>query len=183
MRRKAAVILLYVLLFAHNGFAVSAPGDTTKTDIVTISVEQQYEAVRPGGESALAVRFELKKDWHFDASAETTAAGMNLKLKPICPDYISFSEPVFPRPHSYFDKTLGKKLDVFAGTFTVFLPFTVSRTYPSRPQEAGTLIQVSIEGAVCSATQCRVPDFGRLGTAVRISSDASMSEPKFVVLI
>ena len=43
------------------------------------------------------------------------------------------------------------------------------------------LSHIGIEGAVCSDIQCRVPNFGQISTTVKISSDAPMTEPKFVV--
>ena len=105
MRKKAAVILCSILLLVVNGLAVPPPGNIIKTDTVTITVEQQYESVQPGVESALAIHFELKEDWHFYASAKTAPGGMNLKLKPLMDEYISFSEPIFPPPKDYFDKS------------------------------------------------------------------------------
>ena len=126
MRKKTTVIFLWsILIFAVNGFAAS-PAGIIKTDIATISVEQQYEAVQPGGKSVLAVRFEAAKDWHFYASAETAPGGMNLKLDPSAEKFVTFSEPIFPEPHLYFDKSSGEKLKVFSNKFTVFLPFSVS---------------------------------------------------------
>ena len=51
MRERAAVILCLILIFAAGGLAAPA-GVVIKTDVVTISLEQQYEAVKPGGKSA-----------------------------------------------------------------------------------------------------------------------------------
>jgi thiol:disulfide interchange protein len=181
MQEKAAVILCLILISAVNAFAVPAPGNIIKTDVVAISVEQQYDAVQPGSKSALAVRFELKKDWHFYASAETAPGGMNLKIKPSFPSYIDFSEPIFPKPHLYFDKFSSQKLGVLSDKFTVFLPFTVSRDMPKTEGTWNTLVTVKIEGAVCSGMQCRMPDFRDLGTAIKIAPDAVMAKPKFVL--
>lgn len=204
MQKKAVVILWVVCAFLVNSCAwgknasepnstipigtistdaaaVPPPGDVVESDIVIISVEQQYDEVNPGAESALAVHFELKKDWHFYASAKTAPSGMNLKVKPSFPGYINFSEPIFPRPQLYFDKSSGQKLEVFSGKFTVFLPFTVSRDMPKKEGTWNTLVTIKIEGAVCSDVQCRVPDFRDLGTGVSIVPDAVMAEPKFVL--
>jgi len=181
MRERAAVILCLILISAVNGFAVPPPGSVIETDTVTISVEKQYEVVEPNSRSALAVHFELKKDWHFYASAKTAPGGMNLKLKPSFPSYINFSEPIFPQPHLYFDKSLGKKLEVFSDKFTVFLPFTVSRDMPKTEGTWNTLVPIKIDGAVCSDVQCRMPDFGNLGTVIKIALGATMGEPKFLL--
>ena len=177
---KAAVILGLILVFTVDGFTAPAPADIIKTDIVTISVEQQYASVRPGSKSALAVHFELAKDWHFYASGKTAPGGMNLKLKPSPETFISFSEPIFPQPKTYFDKSSDKELEVFSDKFTVFLPFSVGQ-----PRIAGAYtsvgFKIGIEGAVCSDIQCRVPDFGDLRTEIKIAPDAVMGEPKFVL--
>ena len=168
---------IFLVLFAVNAFAGPAPGGVIKSDIVTISVEQQYEAVQPGSKSVLAVHFELKKDWHFYASARTAPGGMNLKIKPFA-ENLSFSHLIFPRPKMYFDKFSGKKLEVFSNRFTVFIPFSVELYLPRTGRDSVD-VKVGIEGAVCSDVQCRVPDFGRLGTEIKITPDAVMSKPKF----
>ena len=178
--------------------------DVISTDVVTISLELQHDAVKPGSESALAIHFELKKDWHFYASKETAPGGMNLKIKPepvidrtvlfidetTLSSLLNFGEPIFPRPEVYFDKALGQKLEVFSNTFTVYIPF---RAGPAafdadstffRPGETSGFahavqIRIGIEGAVCSQMQCRMPDFGELSTQIRIDPTAPMSQPAF----
>jgi thiol:disulfide interchange protein len=180
MREKAAIILCLILFFAINGLAAPPDSGVIKTDVVTISVEQQYEVVEPGSKSALAVHFKLKKDWHFYASAETAPGGMNLKLTPSSEKFTSFSEPIFPQPHLYFDKSSGKNLEVFSDEFTVFLPFNVEPILLRSGTGFNIGIKVAIEGAVCSDIQCRVPDFGELSIEVKIA-ESPMGEAKFVL--
>ncbi|MHC4570741.1 MAG: protein-disulfide reductase DsbD family protein [Planctomycetota bacterium] len=180
MGKKAVVILWLILFFTADGLS-APPADLIKTDVVVISVEQQYDAVQPGSKSALAIHFELKRDWHFYASVETAPGSMNLKVKPSFPSYINFSEPIFPQPHLYFDKSLGKRLEVFSDEFTVFLPFTVSQDMPKTEGTWNTLVTIKIEGAVCSGVQCRMPDFGNLGTVIKIAAGAVMGKPKFIL--
>lgn len=181
MQKKAFFILCLILVCAVDGLAVPPPGSVIKSDIVTITAEQQYETVTPGSDSVLAIHFELKKDWHFYASAETAPGGMNLKINPSFPGYINFSEPIFPEAELYHDEALGEELEVFSGDFTVFLPFTVSQDMPETEGTWNTLVPIKIEGAVCSGAQCRVPDFGDLGTVIKIAPDAVMAEPGFVL--
>lgn len=180
MWKRAAVILCLILISAVNGLAESPPGSVIKTDTVAISIEKQHEVVEPNSRSALAVRFELKEDWHFYASAETAPGGMNLKLKP-SGDYLSFSEPIFPQAHLYFDKTLNKTLEVFSDKFTVFLPFSVDKTIRIAGAHTNVGVKIGIEGAVCSDIQCRVPDFGELSTEVKIAYELPMGDAKFVL--
>jgi thiol:disulfide interchange protein len=181
MREKAAVILCLILFFAINGFAAPPDSGVIKTDVVTISVEKQHEVVEPNSKSALAVHFKLKKDWHFYASAETAPGGMNLKLSPSSEKFTSFSEPIFPQPHLYFDKSSGKNLEVFSDEFTVFLPFNVEPILLRSGTCFNVGIKVAIEGAVCSDIQCRVPDFGELSTEVKIAYEPPMGDAKFVL--
>jgi len=179
MQKKAAVIFCSILLLAFEGFTATTPTDIIKTDTVTVTIKQQYESLRPGAESALAIHFQLEKDWHFYASAKTAPGGMNLKLKPSTEKLISFSEPIFPPPIDYFDEFSGQKLDVFGDKFTVFLPFGINDFKP----ETGDSVTVNIDitGAICSKTECRMPDFDRLSTQVKIDSAAVMDNPAFVL--
>ncbi|MHC4623302.1 MAG: protein-disulfide reductase DsbD family protein [Planctomycetota bacterium] len=184
MRQRVPVVLLLISLLAAPGIAQRPPGDTIRTDVVTVSVEPQHEAVKPGDKSSLAVHFELAKDWHFYASAKTAPGGMNLKLKPASDqDYITFSDPLFPPALDYFDKSSNMQLEVFGDKFTVFLPFSVEMILleANEPLEVG--VKIGIEGAVCSDILCRMPDFDRLSTTVRIVPfpDAQASAPRFIL--
>jgi cytochrome c biogenesis protein CcdA len=182
MREKAAVILCLVLIFAVNGLAGPPPGSVIKTDTVTISIEKQHEVVEPNSRSALAVHFELKKNWHFYASAKTAPGGMNLKLESLAEeDYISFSEPILPQSQLYFDKFSGRRLGVFSDKFTVFLPFSVPELDLIAGRPINVSVKIGIGGAVCSDIQCRVPDFGGLHAEVKIAFDKTMGEPKFAL--
>jgi len=150
-------------------------------NVVTTSVEQQYQAASPGGKSALAVRFELKKDWHYYASEKTAPGQTNLKIYPSAKDYISFAEPIFPPSHIYFDQASGTKQEVFSDRFTVFLPFDVKQMPLKDGEKILAEIRVGIKGVLCSQTQCRIPDLGDLVTTVEITRDPPMGEPRFVL--
>lgn len=182
MHKKAGVFWGLILILSANTFAASPQAGVIKADVVSISVQQQHDSVRPGGNSALAVRFELKKDWHFYASAKTAPGAMNLKVNPAAEnDYITFSKPFFPPSESYFDKTLNQKLDVFSNKFTVFLPFGIADNIQPTDEDIDINVDIPIEGAVCSDIQCRVPDFGSLKTTIKIAPGALMDKPKFTL--
>ena len=168
---KYFVFLQLFLVCALSSFA--APVD----EVVKISIEQQYDQVRPGGKSALAVHFELDEDWHFYASAKSAPGGMNLKVVPAAEKLITFAEPVLPGSHQYFDKSSNKTLEVFSDKFTVFVPFTVSET----DESVEVVVSFNIDGAVCSGLQCRLPDFDGLTAKVKINPQAVMSGSKFVL--
>jgi thiol:disulfide interchange protein len=180
MLRQNTKICSVVCVLLSSGLVYSAQQENTvKVDVVTISVEKQFDAVKPGAQSALAVHFELEKNWHFYASAETAPGEMNLKITPSAEKYITFSEPIFPAGVMYFDKASGQKLEVFSDRFTVYLPFSVAMAQTQEAVKAP--ISIGIEGAVCSDVQCRVPNFGKLTTTLKISSDALMTGPRFTI--
>ena len=157
----------------------AGPANIITTDVVTISIEQQYESVRPGSKSAVAVHFELKKDWHFYASEKSAPGQTNLKLKPLSKGAVIFDKPIFPVPQSYFDENTGEKLEVFSNKFTVFLPFSVGDIQIKTGEAVFAEIRVGIEGALCSGSQCRIPNFKDLVTQVRIAGDAAMNNARF----
>jgi len=192
---RQALALVVGVVFVLGGFGFAADGqggDSGKTverfkdDVVEIWPLQQYDTVQAGGRSAVAVHFKLKKGWHFYSDAETAPAGMNLKVKPLGRDYISFSEAIFPQARMYFDEFTGKKLKVFEGQFVVYVPFSVDADVPESVITSGNesgraAIDIRIEGAVCSAVQCRMTDFGKLSMQVAISRDAAMGEARFAL--
>lgn len=174
-----AAHLLFLSAFGWADAAAARPqAESIANELVTIRVEQQYAAVRPGSESVLALNFELAKDWHFYASAENAPGQMNLKVKPSAGPGITFGDPVFPASETYFDPSSGKTVDVFSGTFRVFIPFRVA---PDAPAGRSEPVSIAIEGAVCSDVQCRVPDFGSLAISVKIDARAAMERPAFVL--
>ncbi len=189
MFKKTSAILLAVCVLVISGFPCgqsvkgqnSSSGGVIETDIVTVSVEQQYKAVRPGSRSALAVHFELKKDWHFYASAQTPPGGINLKVTAAAKNHITFSEPIFPQSHLFVDKFSKEKIDVFSDKFTVVLPFNVADVDLKPAESIGVAVKIGIDGAVCSGAACQFPDYPGLETTVTIDADAVMSTPKFAL--
>ncbi len=174
-----AALLLAVILFtivnATDQQSQPRP-DSIKSDIVSISLQQQYETLRPGQNSAVAIRFALKENWHFYASAETAPGQMNLKIKTKA-EGLNFQEPVFPASEEYYDKATKKNLEVFSGAFTVYMPF---KTPTAEQQKLQNDIAIDIEGAVCSDIMCRLENFS-LGTKVKIDPAAPMGEARFVL--
>jgi len=150
--------------------------ESIKSDIVSISLQQQYETVGPDQSSAVAIRFVLKENWHFYASAQTAPGQMNLKIKTKAEGLI-FQEPIFPDSEAYFDKATKKNLDVFSGTFTVYVPFKTSEADRQRLQRD---ITIDIEGAACSDVMCRLVNYS-LGTKVKIGPATQISEARFVL--
>jgi thiol:disulfide interchange protein len=181
MSRKI-LAALFVLMIA--GAVAAQTTQRQKVDVVSFWAEQQYDAAAPGGKSAVAIHFELENGWHFYASADTAPGGMNLKLEPNEQGsrVLIFSKPIFPKADWLYDEALGKKVEVIGGKFTAYLPFSVAADMIFPPSGVNIIpVEIGIEGAVCTETQCRVPDFGSMKTEVKIAKDATSQQPKFVV--
>jgi thiol:disulfide interchange protein len=178
MRIRTSGILIVFALLSASAIAAEVP-QRQKINVVTFWAEQQFDTVSPGGKSAIAIHFELEKDWHFYASADNAPAGMNLKLEPNehgAKD-LSFGKPIFPKPGWIYDDSLGKKIDVIGGDFAVYLPFTIAKS----SGEKTIVVDIGIAGAVCSNTQCRVPDFGSVKVEVKIKPGVVSAQPKFTI--
>jgi len=182
MSGKIGSIAAVFVIITAQAFAADEP-QRRKVDVVSFWAEQQFDAVAPAGKSAIAVHFELDRDWHFYASARTAPGGMNLKLDPNQHQagVLKFDKPIWPKSELYYDEALGKKLDVFSDKFTAYLPFSVSTDALATYGQLVVVVDIAIEGAVCSQTQCRVPNFGSINTSVKIAGDANGQQPKFTL--
>jgi len=193
MSGKIGSIAAVFVIITAQAFAADEP-QQRKVDVVSFWAEQQFDEVAPGGKGAVAIHFEMEKDWHFYASTRTAPGGMNLKFEPneqgpASPDsrasrggsrVLIFSKPIFPKAEWFYDEGLGKKVEVVGGKFTVYLPFDVSGDMIFPPSGVNIIpVEIGIEGAVCTTTQCRVPNFGGIKVEVKIASDAATSQPKF----
>jgi thiol:disulfide interchange protein len=176
MNMRKIIIAIIAALFAAGSITSLTP-EKRKVDVVTFWAQQQYDTVPPADKSAIAIHFDLEKDWHFYASADNAPGGMNLKLEPNeqGEKFLKFSKPIWPKSEKFYDAALEKKLDVFSGSFTVYLPFTVAADAPKKL----VIINIAIDGAVCSDVQCRVPDFGSVRSVLKIEKGAVLTNPNF----
>jgi len=179
MRHKAITLAAIWLLT----YAAAAPLLAADMDAPVVSLERvqasaalQYDAVRPGAESYIAVTFLLEEGWHAYADAATAAGGMNLKLAAAA-DGVRFGTPVFPMPHDYFDPSAEKHVKVYSGRFTVYLPFVVGQPPADK---AKIPIAVIFSGAICSDQLCTIKN-GTMGLHVLVTPDAPMDTPAFVL--
>ena len=175
-KRFAAVSFLFWILAVSSA---SLAADIFKTEQVTISLKQQFESVRPSSNSAIAVHFELLKDWHLYASKESAPGGENLKVKASAAPNVTFFEPIFPAFHFYTDPVLKQQIEVFSGSFDVYLPFKIGDV-PSG-QSPDIEVVISIEGAMCSGSRCIMPKYKPLNIIIKVRPDASMDKPAFTL--
>ncbi|MDD5458527.1 MAG: cytochrome c biogenesis protein CcdA [Phycisphaerae bacterium] len=163
-----------VLLICLNIFATAS--SVIKKDVVTTSLESQFDTVRPDSNSALAIHFAAEDGWHFYADPQSAPGGMDLKVKASAAEGIEFAAPIFPESHTYYDKTLKQSLAVFSGDFTVYVPFRVGDI-----KDKTIDITIQIKGAVCSAMQCMTPTFEPLAVQMKVDPAAAMDKPAFEV--
>ncbi len=178
MAYAKSFVIIFLLLSGLTAAAQTATAQSERiqyNNLVLITAQQQYPAVRPGSKSAIAVHFELNEGWHFYADEETAPGGMNLKIKPQGKG-LKFSNPIFPKSEAYFDKAIGQ-LKVYSGKFTVLVPFEVEQIVAD--EEVTVDVKINIEAAICSADQCQLPSFQPLVTKVRIRPDAAMDNAAF----
>jgi thiol:disulfide interchange protein DsbD len=144
-----------------------------KDEFAQVELIFQHDAVAPEANIAIQIRFNLEKDWHFYADANTAPQRMSLKITPEGKGLI-FSEPVFPKGQLYFDKVTNQKVAVYSEAFSVFIPFKTEANAQS------TEIKVAIDGLSCSQQLCRKAAY-ELSKKIEISTSAKMDKPAFFV--
>jgi thiol:disulfide interchange protein len=164
-------LLLAICMMISLFFSVASATEKIKDDLVEIELVFQYEPVAPSSNSAVQIKFNLKKDWHFYADENTAPQGMSLTLAAQGQGLV-FSKPILPKGYLYFDKVTNQKLKVYSGSFSVFIPFTTDTNSQS------TKVKVTIDGVACSQQLCRNASY-ELSKKLDISTSARMNEPKF----
>lgn len=161
MPKTLVMAIVSVVLFcAHRA---GAQDSYSLENVLTSSMEFQHAPAEPNSLNAVAVHFKLAQGWHFYADAQTAPSGMNLKARPSAKNII-FSEPVIPPDHDYFDKVTKKKLRVFSGTFTIYIPFTTGL-----PGDVN--IAIAVRGLTCSEQLCRPINYN-LSKSLTVSGSA-----------
>ncbi|HUS73402.1 MAG TPA: cytochrome c biogenesis protein CcdA [Sedimentisphaerales bacterium] len=188
MRKKAAAIFCVVLIFVVAGRAwaqvAGKPNSTSpagSTDVVGARVElarheneasaARLEPARMDGKPGVAVIFEGTDDLHYYAKPETApAAGFELKVEAKSDDF-GFGKAVFPKWGIFVD-SLGNKVEVYAGRFTVFVPIkTVRAPTKTTVIEEGD-IEVKISGIACTSMICLPPFEKTLRAKIDITHDS-----------
>jgi thiol:disulfide interchange protein DsbD len=87
---------------------------------------------------------------------------------------LAFGEPVFPKPILYFDKVTNKKLRVYSGNFSIFVPFTIDSNSQSSE------VKITVKGLACSEQLCNLASY-ELSKKLEILTTAKMDAPAFTV--
>lgn len=141
-------------------------------EIVRFEMEHSYAHLEPAqfeGRPGIAVVFTGTDDMHYYARSETAPApGLDLKLE-ASSDELEFSQAVLPA-WGIFDDPTGKKVEVYAGRFAVFLPIR-EESIPAGAQEAD--VAVRIAGIACTSQICLPPFEKTLTTSLRLDEMAA----------
>lgn len=164
MNRK--LILLSVSAFFSVVSSFASAADIAEDDLASVKLNLQHTQVAPEAESAIEIRFQTAKGWHFYAPDETMP-DMSLKIMPQAQGLV-FGNPIFPKSEPYFDKVINKNIGIYSGEFSVFVPFVAENNFPAAD------VNVIIEGVACNNQLCRKADYV-LSATLEISADANMS--------
>jgi len=141
-----------------------APG-TDAVELVRYEDESSHARLEPArldGKSGLAVVFEGTDDLHYYARAET-APSLDLRLKvEAASDGIKFGDAVFPAWKVFTDPA-GRKVEVYAGNFTVFVPILGES---SAGTARDTRVTVRVTGIACTSKLCLRPFEKTLTTTI-----------------
>jgi thiol-disulfide isomerase/thioredoxin len=155
-----------LVLYALPCLAQDAGGASAAGVVEIVRFEKEYsharlEPARMDGQPGLAVIFEGTEDLHYYARAETAPSpDLQLKVEAAAPG-VEFGPAVFPAWRIITDPT-GRKAEVYAGAFRVFVPIQES----SAAAPAKTDVTVRI-GELPARASCACP-FTKTLTATSI---------------
>ena len=175
--RTVLSILAISLWFGVSTFAVESNSmPDPSSGLFKFTVENQYDTIAPGAKTAVAIHFDVNKDWHFYSDKATAPGGVSLTIEPNSSEFFTFEPPIIPKGQTYNDKFTGTTTDILAEKFTVYLPLAVKANAVIGVSKIG----LTIRGALCSEQQCRMIKFSK-ETTVNISPGAVMDKPKFTI--
>jgi thiol:disulfide interchange protein len=171
--RRGYFFILAIVAAAGLFYSDALATEKIKGDFVEAELVFQHSAVAPNSNSAVQVKFSLAENWHFYADEDTTPQGMSLKVNAAGAG-LTFDEPVFPKPILYFDKVTNKKLRVYSGNFSIFVPFTIDSNSQSSE------VKIAVKGLACSEQLCNLASY-ELSKKLEILTTAKMDMPAFTV--
>ncbi len=144
----------------------------------------RIEPARINEQAGIVVKFEGTDDLHYYAKAETSPApGYELKVK-AASEYFNFGETVYPKWKMFTD-SLGNKVEVYVGNFTVFVPINSTKTQTGETAIQSGDIDVTITGIACTSMVCLKPfektlqtniDWSRRQSWAQISLEGSVGQ-------
>jgi len=153
--KDAGVLLVLVLAFSLCAFG----DDSNKPSdgVVLTHYKDEYsssarvEPARMDGRAGVAVSFEGDEELHYYARPEkATASGFELIVGANSPAFV-FGEAVYPKWKIITDP-LGRKVEVYAGDFAVFVPIEGVGEGVTKAD-----VEVTISGQACTSAVCIEP--------------------------
>jgi thiol:disulfide interchange protein len=153
------VLVNACILFGRNSSELNLPSAGNVTAGIELArYENEFSAVRLEACQmdvffGIAVIFEGTDDLHYYAKSETAPApGFELKIATKS-DHFDFGNAIFPEWEIFTDP-VGKKVEVYAGDFTVFLPITTAK---ATAEHVTTEVEVKVTGITCTSKLCLPP--------------------------
>jgi len=180
MRKKSTALLWIICVLAADrclwgqstGTISTAPVELTKSEKESSSAH--LEVARMDDQPGIAVIFDGPSDLHYYAKPETASApGYELIVDANSEDFV-FGKAVFPK-WSLFQGPLGKKVEIYAGRFTVFVPIEKSKA----PNKSIGRVEVKITGQACTSITCLQPFKKTLPITIDYSHADSWKEISF----
>ncbi len=150
-RTRVAFLFAAAVIAVPAVFAYAASGA-----VELVRQDENYSSVRiePAhfeGQAGIALFFECSEDLHYYSNPKTAPAGYNLQVD-VRAETLDFREPIMPASELFTDPT-GKKVEVFGGDFTVFVPLDESQTPAGEERE----VSIEISGIACTSIVCLQP--------------------------
>jgi len=180
MQKKSAALLWIACVLLNNCCAQGQNTTTIPAPTVELTSNEKHsssahlEAARMNGRAGIAVIFEGSNKLHYYARAETApAVGFELRVQAKSENFL-FEKPVLPMWNIIVDP-LGKKVEVYAGRFTVFVPIKTAKV----PTELTGRVEVKISGQACTDIVCLRPFKKTLPVTIDYSQADSWKEITF----
>ena len=182
MKIKSALLITAAVL-SITQFTVANQDNVfvSKDNLFKVTVQNQHTSVSPGAKSALALHFELQKNWHFYAT-DKDAPGMKLRVTPKAKQ-ITFDQVVFPAFEEYKYKILDEEftIDVFNNKFTVYIPYKAGNIVVEKDKFTEISINLGVDGAYCSNQLCKILRDFEINTKIKIFPNSAMDDMSFSI--
>jgi thiol:disulfide interchange protein len=167
-------LLLAAWISANLFCADATAAEKIRDDFAEVELILQHPSIKPDSNSAIQIKFNLAKDWHFYADEKNAPQGTSLKITAQGQNIIFF-EPIFPKSQIHFDPITNQKVAVYSGQFSIFVPFKADINAQN------TEIKVVIEALSCSQQLCRRAYY-ELSKAIEISKQAETESSAFEIM-
>ncbi|MCF7954441.1 MAG: thioredoxin family protein [Phycisphaerae bacterium] len=169
---QADIDAINAALAADESVKENTSSDTyIDADAGSIKLSAQHKVVKPGADSALALVFQTRGEWHYYADKKQIETGQLTVTA--SGEGVVFGEAVYPEAKEYDDKFFNNKYGIYDGEFTVYIPFKVLEG-----SKGDVRVAVKIDGAVC-AELCKFLADVELTTTIDVDAGAEMSAAAF----